>query len=124
MPSANCIYVESRIVRDTQLRDFIFPRDSNTTCYGDNVERRGPGINIYDTMFVFVFAFFFIYYFRFSNVQNFGRAINRSPPAFQACAGASASDRSPLTECPDGGLRRLISTKLYQLSFYQNCIKN
>ena len=58
MPSANCIYVESRIVRDTQLRDFIFPRDSNTTCYGDNVERRGPGINIYDTMFVFVIAFF------------------------------------------------------------------
>ena len=30
-----------------------------------------------------------------------GRTINRSPPASQACAGASASDRSPLTESPD-----------------------
>ena len=30
-----------------------------------------------------------------------GRKINRSPPARQACAGASASDRSPLTESPD-----------------------
>ena len=29
------------------------------------------------------------------------RMINRSPPASQACAEASASDRSPLTESPD-----------------------
>ena len=32
--------------------------------------------------------------------QNFGRTVNRSPPASQACAEASASDRSPLTESP------------------------
>ena len=59
-------------MRDTQLRDFIFPRDSNTTCYGDNVERRGPGINIYDTMFVFVFAFFFFFFvYTISDFQMF-----------------------------------------------------
>ena len=32
---------------------------------------------------------------------NFGRTVNRSSPASQACAEASASDRSPLTESPD-----------------------
>ena len=30
----------------------------------------------------------------------FRRSINRSPPALQACAGASASDCSPYTDSP------------------------
>ena len=32
--------------------------------------------------------------------KSFGRTINRSPPASQACAEASATDRSPITESP------------------------